>query len=111
MQTYYRIKRFDPSGKTFLFDFTDNECSEVATGICDLDSGDSEARCSKMINLIKMHPNITSWCPITLFKYRCGHYDFDDGRHRVCSAIKLGNTIDVDLWEDDGLCQKCSTLE
>ncbi len=107
MQEYKKVKQFDPKGKHFLFNFTNNECSEKAIEICDLDSNDKEARCNKIISIIKEHPEIFDKYPITLFKYKCGHYDFNDGRHRTCAAIKLGIKIDVELIEDDGLCRKC----
>ncbi len=107
MQEYKKIKQFDPEGKHFLFNFTENECGEKATGICNLDSNDKEARCKKIINIIKEHPKVLEKYPITLFKYKCGHYDFNDGRHRTCAAIKLGIKIDVELIEDHGLCREC----
>ncbi len=111
MQEYKKVNQFDPKGKHFLFNFTENECGKVATGICDLDCDNKDARCNTIINMFKEYPSILNWCPITIVKYKCGHYENSDGRHRTCAAMKLGTKIDIELYEDDELCQECQSSD
>ena len=112
------IKEILPKDMLFHFGLTDGECHLKTTGVCSLDrwfpykvkeiEGDANyIHCSKIFkSLVKYGQDFL----IDIAKYRCGHYEFNDGQHRVCIAkrkdLKLKALITTVSDEDCDFCQK-----
>lgn len=110
------VEHFDPSGKEFKFNFTKHTCTQLSTGICELqdfhtddNKGDDlkYTRCQNIliglmsgkINSIKMIPYI--------HRCACGHWACTDGQHRICVAQKRGLTLKVEREDSNEECPDC----
>ena len=116
------FKDFDPTNSDFTFNFTKDTCSELRTGICELDEidithnrklEDSQlrhlSRCQRIYyglldKKIKTMPQI--------MKCKCRHYICIDGQHRICVAQKMKLRLGVFLLGDvDENCEKCTPVQ
>jgi hypothetical protein len=118
------LKIIAPEEMTFLFELNNTECHQKLTGICSLerkhpdrtqDLGDEcdYDYCPSLLRSLRRYgPNrYGNLFTVTIINYRCGHYGFNDGQHRVCIAkkkrLKLPAII-VKLPDED--CELCQNL-
>lgn len=114
------IKDFDPANFEFTFNFTEDTCPKLKTGVCDLE--EIELILDKKID--EKHLRNLSRCqriyfglrdktirvlPPQIMKCKCGHYVCSDGQHRICIAKKMGFKLDViTLGDVSESCEACS---
>lgn len=118
---------FNPNDVSIDYRFTESHCYKVTHGHCPMDDY-NDIYTAKFSNL---HPrkNDYYYClvmankmldntlnpsiPVQLyFHKKCGHYDFNDGRHRTCITQRLHNlgisyVLSVYLYEPNDYCDKC----
>ena len=73
---------------------------------------ESESDYCKILASNMLRGNFYTKMTIVLFT-ECGHYDCDDGRHRICIASKLAEKgailkLPVQVLESEGECSYCS---
>lgn len=107
----------DPSNMTFHFDFGKEECHKQLTGICSLERKHPDRSqnvgdrcdydiCPELLNSMR-RIGLHSIMNIEIAKCRCGHYEFCDGRHRVCIAKKKGIVVEAVIITIDEDCDVC----
>ena len=111
---------FNPSGKTFVFNFNEYSCFEKATGVClltasqDLINNNSDlpgkfvsSRCKKILELIETK-YFEPYYPVSIQKHKCGHYGVPDGQHRTCIAGTANiNVYSYEIQNVNELCDWC----
>ena len=111
------LRIIDPAKMTFLFELSATECHQKHTGTCSLerkrpdrtqDIGDEcdYDYCPDLLRGIKRH-GFLNLLPIYIIEYRCGHYAFSDGQHRVCIAKKKGLKPPAVIATEDDSCDSC----
>jgi|GEM_PF-2777347 len=102
----------------FAYQFTDGVCYQVATGKCSLDE-DFDETLSEKITKDKANRNYCQrlyaallkdevrFKDISIHKTECGHYDFTNGRHRICISQRKGLTIEAEISKGTPLCIDC----
>lgn len=106
-----------PFEMTFLFEMGPGECHQKLTGACSLErrqpdrSHDIGDECDYDVcpNLLKSMRKIGlhSMMQIDIIKCRCGHYEFNDGQHRICIAQRKGIKIEALVTTVDNVCEMC----
>lgn len=116
----YRLDRnFSSKGKQFVFNLDTYTCYRISTGTCSIDevgiqikedpyaSSYSVEYCPNLAASLNKFGVINQNYPIRVIKNTCGHYSIEDGQHRLCSAAKLGITLEVYVLEDESDCDVC----
>ena len=111
---------FDPRGIYFDFDFSYDECDEIKYGVCPLvkyqsilvrNDFDFETERDKFPLCISiffgLRDNTFRREAPELVLFDCGHYEFSDGRHRICVAQKTDLKLNVNIELAGGFCDKC----
>jgi hypothetical protein len=106
----------NPSTMLFHFQMGDGECHAQLTGTCSLKKARAtgkqqggEAGVHYCQNLFADIMRYGFRSPIDVFKYRCGHYGFSDGQHRVCIAKRVGLNLPAMISTiDDQDCEHCA---
>lgn len=121
---YYRMEfeEFYPRGKIFYIDLDKYICHKLKCGKCLINKSYIDALvytdkymqkndidyCPNIIKSIYEKGYIPTLNPVSIHTYKCGHYDLDNGRHRICAAAKLNIPIYVKINKyDDSLCKVC----
>jgi hypothetical protein len=107
-----------PAEMPFLFEMGRTECHQKLTGICSLDRKSPDKShdigdecdydyCPRMLRSLKKDGQIF---PVRIIRWRCGHFGFHDGQHRVCIAKRKGLKLDAVIsWPiPDEDCEMCS---
>lgn len=117
MEYSEETKVISPKEMTLVFELSEKECHLKFTGKCSLDrffpyrstdnGNDSDyEHCRKIFKSLKKHGQRFD---IEIIKYRCGHYAFNDGQHRVCIAkrkdLRLKAFITTVYNEDCDICR------
>lgn len=120
-----RIFDFDVNNKIFDFNFTSNTCNKLDTGICALEmfqkdmNSDYYDYCKRedfdlcIRAYLGLKYKITIGNLPILMMFKCGHYGFVDGQHRICVAQKMKMLLDIDFHENKEhyLCDICLNKE
>jgi len=118
------INNFDPQGHEFKFHFTEDTCYEMKTGVCALEAFKDDLNISFDKYCKKKNYNrcVRAYLSLKadrvmyegdrynqLVKHKCGHFEFGDGQHRTCVALKMNMLINVEIYENenDDRCQIC----
>ena len=118
------VNNFDPQGYEFAFHFTKDTCYEKKTGVCALKVFENDMnssfdkyckkkgynRCIRAYLSLKENQIVHEGERyIQLVENKCGHYDFIDGQHRTCIALKVNMLLNVEIHEnyDDDRCKVC----
>lgn len=107
----------DPERMIFLFSFSEGECHLKLTGTCSLerkapdrgrDKGEESDYdfCPRLLRSMKRH-GLYPVLHVDLIKSRCGHFEFNDGQHRICIAKRKGYLIEALLTESHRDCDVC----
>jgi hypothetical protein len=109
-----------PRDLQFAFKFKKNECHKVLTGTCSLDEDFDQNKSKKVTNnkydkrycqrlYLALINNEVKFPDILIHKAGCGHYDFGNGRHRLCISQKRNLEILVEKTNDGDplLCYDC----
>jgi hypothetical protein len=119
---YRELEVIQPASMTFVFRMGKGECHKVLTGTCSLDRtvpdrsqdiGD-ESDYDFCPNLLKSmmdgsYPlRLARKLPIDIVQSTCGHWEFSDGQHRTCIAMRKNLTVEAEVSTDSsGLCELC----
>ncbi|MEN6351400.1 MAG: hypothetical protein ABFD08_18665 [Syntrophomonas sp.] len=118
------INNFNPQGKQFAFYFTIDTCYEKETGVCALDAFKNDMNysfreyCNKRnfnscirayLSLKENHIVYEYERYIQLVENKCGHFEFIDGQHRTCIALKMNMLLNVEIHKNDSddRCEIC----
>ncbi len=126
MSDFKLVEGFTIKGKSFSFNLDKGTCFYKKTGACPLYLRHLPDRMLTFIkkrnqrNLSSLKKNTITYCPmlskniskihkdkIKLYLFKCGHYGFNNGQHRVCISGRLGNDLTVSLMEVDNTCSFC----
>lgn len=106
-------KTIIPSEHIFVFRLSDGECHKELTGVCSLDKAfvhsenNGEEGIAYCQNLYKSLVESGQFNRVTLVEATCGHFEFNDGQHRVCIAQRKGLKIKADIFKVDFPCRNC----
>lgn len=108
----------DPSAMIFHFRLGPDECHQKLTGTCSLDKPPATGEQSGGEAGVHYCQRLYSWIeeygfrwPVDIIKHPCGHYDFNDGQHRVCIAKKKGFEVSALVYvEEKHNCMFCSPI-
>ncbi len=116
---------FIPDNFEIDFNFTDGNCHKEKTGICPMDCFNklnikdlSQIRrneyefCPRMANKM-LNGTLNPTFPVEIyFHKKCGHFSFQDGRHRTCITKHLHNLdiqydLIVTIHQPNDKCVEC----
>lgn len=112
------LKIINPKGLQFAYGFTKDECYKISTGKCSLKEPFDQTVHKK----ISKNKADKSYCQrlyvalvkdkvyfkdISIHKTGCGHYDFTNGRHRVCISQSKGLNFEGEISKGLSLCIDC----
>lgn len=120
------IEGFNPKGKVFKFNFTEDTCEKCKTGICVLDSradelqqddydfGRDKNRYPKCINIFygitSDAINERNSLPL-IHEFSCGHFECSEGQHRICVAQRKNLQLDVVRSDLSEPCSECVEIK
>ncbi len=118
----WKYEKFYPHGKLFCLELGKYGCSKLYCGECYVNKSYvnnlksyngfiekyDKDYCPRIMKRIIENGYQKELEPITIYKYGCGHYDTDGGRHRICAAAKLNVPIYVRIkkYKND-VCRAC----
>lgn len=118
IETDEEDRKVSPAKMLFLFEMGNSECHEKLTGTCSLerkrpdrihDKGEESDfdYCPKLLRSLRKHGQFVR---VRIIRWKCGHYGFHDGQHRVCIAKRRGLTLDaaISAPEPPEDCEICS---
>jgi hypothetical protein len=116
------LEVIQPASMTFVFQLTRGECHKELTGTCSLDrtvpdrSYDIGGECDYDFcpNLLKSMTDgsypieVARRMPIDILQLKCGHWEFNDGQHRTCIAMRKTLTVEAEVSTDSTrVCETC----
>lgn len=108
-----------PNEYIFAFDFKAGVCYKKLTGACSLDEVFDERKSKKNTKnrsdksycqrlYLALLKNEVHHKDISIHKTGCGHYDFTNGRHRICICQRKNLEIEAEItYDGDPLCEDC----
>lgn len=100
-----------PATMKFVFQLSKGECHKQLTGTCSLevehpdrshDSGEDSDHdfCPKLFKSLtsgKYPIEVARRMPVDIIQYGCGHWEFNDGQHRVCIAKRKELSLEAEV--------------